>query len=248
MLPWVSQGEAGAAVSQKIVSYRGYQRTVMVVDDDPVVRGLLADILVPIGFTVLEAADAEACLNELEGLSPDLFILDVTMPGMDGLTLAKTLREKGFSAPILMLSADAQESRRKPEEQGAFNQYLVKPIRNRDLLDTIQLWLSVEWVYQESESNHLPAGDDVVPVLTDDRSLLAEATDQLDLPAIPDHESVRELLAFAEMGYKKGVRRVLDQLTETRLIHDRHLQQLEDHYLRFQFDAIADYLTENRGI
>ncbi|TPE55365.1 response regulator [Maribrevibacterium harenarium] len=248
MLPWVSQGETGAPVSKKIVSYRGFQRTIMVVDDDPVVRGLLADILVPIGFNVVEAADAQVCLNDLEGLSPDLFILDVTMPGMDGLTLAKTLRKKGFTTPILMLSADAQESRRKPEEQGAFNQYLVKPIRNSDLLDAIQQWLVVEWVYQESESNHLPIGDEVVPVLADERSLPPEPTDQQALPAIPDHESVRELLAFAEMGYKKGVRRVLDQLTETRIIHDRHLQQLEDRYLRFQFDAIADYLTENRGI
>ena len=89
MLPWVSQADASMYEHKRIVSYQGYQRTLMVVDDDPVVRGLLSDILVPLGFNVLEASDAESCLDELESCSPDLFILDVSMPGMDGLTLAK---------------------------------------------------------------------------------------------------------------------------------------------------------------
>ena len=216
----------------------------MVVDDDPVVRGLLSDILVPLGFNVLEAADAESCLDELESCSPDLFVLDVSMPGMDGLSLAKLLRDRAYSVPIIMLSADAKENQRKPDEQAAFNQYLVKPVNNSALLDAIKHWLVLEWVYQESDV------DVTAPRLVEkfadskeehERNRLEEQ----QIAAIPDHESVRELMAFAEMGYKKGVRGVLDQLAKSEVITVSHLQQLESFYQSFQFDGIVQYLKQH---
>jgi signal transduction histidine kinase/CheY-like chemotaxis protein len=241
MLPWVSQGDASAYEYKRIVSYRGYQRTLMVVDDDPVVRGLLSDILVPLGFNVLEASDAEACLDELDSCSPDLFVLDVSMPGMNGLSLAKLLRDRAYSTPIIMLSADAKENQRKPDEQAAFNQYLVKPVNNSDLLDAIKNWLVLEWVYQETEV------DVVAPVVergTDHcEENILEALD-LQPVAIPDHESVRELMAFAEMGYKKGVGGLLNQLAKTDVIDPSHFQQLESLYKSFQFDAIVLYIQK----
>ena len=243
MLPWVSQGQEATPMSKKIVSYRGYQRTIMVVDDDPVVRGLLADILTPIGFNVVEAADARLCLDELDSCSPDLFVLDVSMPGMDGLSLAKVLREQGYAVPIVMLSADAQENQRRPDEQNAFNQYLVKPIKNTALLDAIQQWLKIEWVYQETVS----AEDSVSLSALEDMSKQTPkraAADALPVP-IPDHEMIRELTAFAEMGYKKGVRGVLDQLPNKGIVDPQHLAQLEALYKSFQFDGIATYLQQH---
>jgi len=244
MLPWVSQGDVVAHEYKRIVSYRGYQRTLMVVDDDPVVRGLLSDILAPLGFNVLEANDAQVCLEQLDSCSPDLFVLDVSMPGMDGLTLAKTLRDRGLGVPIVMLSADAQEGQREPDEQAAFNQYLVKPVNNSILLETIQSLLNLEWGYQEVESHTLVHA----PIL--DENLLNDVNgdDTInsthEIPLIPDHESVRELMAFAEMGYKKGVRGVLDQLDKTDVIAPTHKQQLESLYQSFQFDGIVQYLKQ----
>lgn len=239
MLPWLSQPTSLPSVSKRIVSYRGYQRTIMVVDDDPVVRGLLSDILVPLGFNVIETADANACLEELATCSPDLFILDVSMPGMDGLTLAKVLRERNYGVPIVMLSADAQESQRAPEEANAFNQYIVKPVKNSALLDTLQHWLALEWVYQETEAAH------GVSLFDPAASAPEQASDSPDLTPIPDHESIRELTAFAQMGYKKGVRGVLDQIRAQHIISDAHLEQLESLYKSFQFDGIAQYLQQH---
>ena len=193
---------------------------------------------------MLEAADAESCLDELESCSPDLFVLDVSMPGMDGLSLAKLLRDRAYSTPIIMLSADAKENQRKPDEQAAFNQYLVKPVNNSALLDTIKHWLVLDWVYQETEL------DTLAPIAIEKLLSSSKKTDQIVLdeqqPAtIPDHESVRELMAFAEMGYKKGVRGVLDQLAKTDVIAPSHLQQLESLYQSFQFDAIAQYIQQH---
>jgi len=193
---------------------------------------------------VLEANDAQVCLEQLDSCSPDLFVLDVSMPGMDGLTLAKTLRDRGLGVPIVMLSADAQEGQREPDEQAAFNQYLVKPVNNSILLETIQSLLNLEWGYQEVESHTLAHA----PIL--DENLLNDVNgdDTInsthEIPLIPDHESVRELMAFAEMGYKKGVRGVLDQLDKTDVIAPTHKQQLESLYQSFQFDGIVQYLKQ----
>ncbi|MEP2617597.1 MAG: response regulator, partial [Marinomonas sp.] len=211
-----------------------------VVDDDPVVRGLLSDILVPLGFNVLEANDAQMCLEELESAAPDLFVLDVSMPGMDGLTLAKKLRDQGISAPIVMLSADAQENQREPDEQAAFDRYLVKPISNSVLLETIQYLLSLEWDYQEIDAIAFSEK----PILSTESSLQNDEKTST-VANIPDHESVRELMAFAEMGYKKGVRGVLDQMDKSDVMALEHKQQLESLYQSFQFDGIVQYLKQH---
>ena len=137
-----------------------------------------------------------------------------------------------------MLSADAQESLRKPDEQAAFNQYLVKPVNNSALLDAIKHWLALEWLYQETqESGSTALATEPIPI---------QSEGYHGSPArIPDHESVRELMAFAEMGYKKGVRGVLDLLAKKDVIAPSHLQQLESLYQGFQFDAIAQYIQTN---
>ncbi|MBD5769651.1 hybrid sensor histidine kinase/response regulator [Marinomonas colpomeniae] len=250
MLPWISQGDVSKNEYKRIVSYRGYQRTLMVVDDDPVVRGLLSDILAPLGFNVVEANDAQVCFDQLESCSPDLFVLDVSMPGMDGLTLAKTLRDRGLNTPIVMLSADAQESQRKPDEQAAFNQYLVKPVNNSILLETVQHLLNLEWDYQEIGSSVLPLNVQSFIVEERDGNKIPNEDSvnkdiSCEIPDIPDHESVRELIAFAEMGYKKGVRGVLDQLIKTEVVALPHREQLEILYQSFQFDGIAQYLKQH---
>jgi Signal transduction histidine kinase len=238
LLPWVNQPDTQTDLHQRVVSYQGYQRSIMVVDDDPVVRGLLSDILVPIGFNVLEASDASVCLNQLEASSPDLFILDVTMPGMDGLALAKLLRDRGDTTPIVMLSADAQESQRKPDEQAAFNQYLVKPINNVTLLETVQQWLGIEWVYQSSNASSEPQfASGLEP---SESEALSEQH-----ALIQDHELVRELIAFAEMGYKKGIRSTLDNLDQIKWMPKKHSESLDALYQAFQFEAIAEYVAQH---
>jgi two-component system response regulator MprA len=107
---------------------------VLVVDDDHSLRRMLERTLVAEGFGVQAVADGGAALAAVERATPDLVVLDVAMPGMDGIAVCRRLREKGFGQPVLMLTArDAVSDRVAGLEAGA-DDYLVKPFATEELV------------------------------------------------------------------------------------------------------------------
>ena len=107
---------------------------VLVVDDDPPLRRMLERTLAAEGYEVSVAADGGAALAEAELAAPDVIVLDVAMPGLDGLAVARRLRDKGDPTPILMLTArDAIPDRVAGLEAGA-DDYLVKPFAVEELV------------------------------------------------------------------------------------------------------------------
>jgi two-component system response regulator MprA len=107
---------------------------VLVVDDDALVRRMLTRSLVAEGFEVEHVADGGAALAAAEASAPDLVVLDVTMPGLDGLAVCRRLRANGLRGSILMLTArDAVADRVAGLEAGA-DDYLVKPFAVEELV------------------------------------------------------------------------------------------------------------------
>jgi len=107
---------------------------VLVVDDDPPLRRMLARTLAAEGYDVTVAADGGAALLEAERAAPDVIVLDVAMPAIDGLAVCRRLRSKGLPTPILMLTArDAVPDRVAGLEAGA-DDYLVKPFAVQELI------------------------------------------------------------------------------------------------------------------
>ncbi|MGN6866880.1 MAG: response regulator transcription factor [Solirubrobacteraceae bacterium] len=107
---------------------------VLVVDDDPPLRRMLARTLAAEGYEVTVAGDGGGALASVERAAPDVIVLDVAMPGLDGLTVARRLRGKGLPTPILMLTArDAVPDRVAGLEAGA-DDYLVKPFAVQELI------------------------------------------------------------------------------------------------------------------
>ena len=110
-------------------------QSVLIVDDEPMARTLLRLMLVRAGFNVSEAEDGFDALDKVRMSRPDIILLDVMMPGMDGFTVCETLRnEEGTAAlPIIMLSAKTDlESINKGLRVGA-TMYLTKPISPEEL-------------------------------------------------------------------------------------------------------------------
>ncbi len=114
---------------------------ILVVDDDPRITDLLRRVLAYEGYSVAVAATGDTALMRTLERAPDLILLDVMLPGIDGLEVAKRLRAAGDTVPILMLTArDSIKDRVKGLETGA-DDYLVKPFANEELLARVKAML-----------------------------------------------------------------------------------------------------------
>jgi DNA-binding response OmpR family regulator len=116
------------------------KKNVLVVDDEIGALTLIGIMLERGGFNVLKAKDADAALAILDQNTPDLIILDVMMPGTDGIELCGIIREREdtSSIPVLILSARGDaDSVMRGMEAGA-NDYLPKPILHHDLVSKVR--------------------------------------------------------------------------------------------------------------
>ena len=117
-------------------------------------------MLTPLGFILLSAPDGPGCLALAQHCRPDLFLLDISMAGMDGWTVAETLRASGHhQARILMVSASALEAHGAPLAQPFHDGYLMKPIDIPKLLETIRQLLKIEWQYEAEPDSRRRAGN-----------------------------------------------------------------------------------------
>ena len=105
----------------------------LIVDDDERIRGLLQKFLIKNGFLVTSARDAAHARRLLSGLEFDLIVLDVMMPGEDGMSLTRDLRAK-LSTPILLLTAKGETSDRIAGLEAGADDYLAKPFEPKELL------------------------------------------------------------------------------------------------------------------
>lgn len=226
MFSWIENPAAVAFPSRMITGYQGRRRVLLVVDDEPIHRGLMFDLLNPLGFTTIEARDARSCLEVLREAQPDLFLLDVSMPGTDGLQLASELREQGYAVPIIMISADAQEHHRNPQQKTSHDDYMVKPINNQKLIERIGQLLALDWIHSDSPTE--------TPI-RDTRPLSEH---------LPDHPLLRELLAHAQIGHRSGVAATLKTIEDADLLEGALLKKFRDLAGRMEYARLADTLEQ----
>jgi two-component system OmpR family response regulator len=111
--------------------------SILIVDDDMQIRQLLRDYLAGFGMSVVAVADGQAMAEALKKSSFDLVILDLMLPGEDGLTLCRNLRA-GSDVPILMLTARGEAMDRVVGLELGADDYIVKPFEPRELVARIQ--------------------------------------------------------------------------------------------------------------
>lgn len=149
----------------------------LIVDDDERIRTLLQKFLMRHGFLVTAARDAAHARRILSGLEFDMIILDVMMPGEDGLTLTRSLRET-MTTPILLLTAKGETGHRIEGLEAGADDYLAKPFEPKELLlrinailrrmpeaapqDTTPKVLSLGPIRYDMERGELWQGEDLV--------------------------------------------------------------------------------------
>ena len=135
--------------------------TILVVDDEPRIARLVGDYLRQAGFRVLHAADGRAALDVFEGEQPDLVVLDLGLPEIDGLDVVRRLRSDS-SVPIVILTARSDETDRVVGLELGADDYVVKPFGPKELVARIRAVLRRVAVVPDDD--HLRVHDLVVDV------------------------------------------------------------------------------------
>ncbi|WP_158971496.1 ATP-binding protein [Paraglaciecola sp. L3A3] len=209
----------------RVNGYLGCKRTVLVVDDDSNQRQLMNDLLKPLGFAVLQAADARTGMGILANNEINLVILDVRMPEIDGWTMAKQIREDGYKMPVLMISANARDAETNLAADGNHNGYMAKPVNLDALLGKIGALLSIQWQFEQEQQT-------------------SAKTETIPSKAPAEREQYQALMALAEIGYLSGFKDKLEQITEHYHVPADILSQLNEYVKFCNFPEIIKYLEE----
>lgn len=222
MLAEVHGAVGRPAQDRRITGYRGPRRTIVVVDDNADHRELMRELLQPLDFTVLTAGDGPECLILVEGITPDLFLVDISMPGMSGWDLVERLRDQGQAAPIVMLSANIGDGAPAPDAEWGHNDTITKPFDVRRVLDKLEVHLGLQW---DGGDPAAPAGDDAIPVEI----------------VRPDAAHIRELRSLGEIGYVRGIEAKLAELA-AEPEHGPFVETLRARVQAFDFEGYAKIL------
>jgi len=132
---------------------------ILVVDDEPDIRDLVKDILVDEGYDVEVAQDGEAARQSVHARRPDLILLDIWMPDIDGISLLKEFSEAGLSSPVIMISGHGNvETAVEATRLGAYD-FIEKPLSLGKLLMTVQSVLEKRGSFSDVQQDTTkPAG------------------------------------------------------------------------------------------
>jgi len=118
------------------------RKRILIADDESIILMDLREMLTNLGYLVVgEAGDGQSAVNMARELGPDLVIMDIKMPDMDGIEAAKILTEDGI-APVLLLTAYSQQDLVERAKEAGVVGYLVKPFRESNLVPAIEITLS----------------------------------------------------------------------------------------------------------
>lgn len=180
---------------ENIVGYRGRRQKILIVDDQPEHRDVMRSILEPLGFIIHTASSGTESLVQAHTHKPDLVLLDLAMPVMNGIATAIQLRKNGLLKPIIVLSANAYPEDRVAAIQAGCNDFLAKPVQIHHLLTKLKLHTSLTWNYQTDE----PDNHEVIEK-------------ELQLPPA---DILQTLQTFVRIGDLLGLNKKLEALAKT---------------------------------
>ena len=133
-------------------------KTILVVDDEPKIVQLVRDYLERAGFAVLSAQDGKTALSLARTEKPDLLILDLGLPGLDGLDVTRELR-KSSNAPIIMLTTRSEETDKLVGLELGADDYITKPFSPKELVARVRVVFRRMEVYSQPGSETIQAAD-----------------------------------------------------------------------------------------
>jgi PAS domain S-box-containing protein len=203
--------------------------SVMVVDDDIANRVMLENMLQSVGFVSRSYASGQEALKALDQSWPDLLLLDLKMPEMDGVEVLQRVRalEGGDKLPVVIVSASVLESEREATRSAGANAFVSKPIHEEQLFAIIANLLAVEYLYAGEEAPPEGAVESSAVDLASVGSLSVEIIEALHAAA-----SVRDMIAVDELVDRVGA--IVPVLAE----------QMRAFSVTFDYDGLLELLSD----
>ena len=201
--------------------YAGPRRRILVVDNERNDRELLVNILAPLGFDTVQAETGAGCLEQVARFEPDLILMDLAMPGMDGWEASRILRrERHVAVPILIVSANAYDKNLDNPAGIAAEDFIVKPVNVAELLERIGARLRLDWVMRDAPEPDRAA------------------------PRFPPAAQLAGLRAQLALGHVRGIIRELDALDPLGQDYAAFIDTLRKFAARFDLEAMAAFLDQ----
>ncbi|MEG4807826.1 ATP-binding protein [Microcoleus sp. F8-D3] len=227
---WVntsSQNDRG-----RIIGFKGDPQKILVIDDRWENRSVIANLLTPLGFEVIEATDGKQGLNIAIQAKPDLVITDLVMPEMDGFQLMQywktSLELKDIK--IIVSSASVFETDQHQSLQAGAIDFLAKPVQAEELLEKLALHLQIEWIYEPVSL--MPSG----------------RKPNYDKIVLPPPEALDKLLDLALRGNLKEIIKQTENLEKTDPIYLPFASKMLHLAKDFQEKKILEMLAQYKEI
>ncbi len=217
--------------SRTISGYVGDRRKILIVDDKIENRMVLRDLLSPLGFIVAEAIDGHDCLRQAQTFIPDLILLDMVMPELDGHETTQQLRQLPMfqKTAIVMVSASVFNQDRHHSIEVGCDDFIAKPIEPDILFYTMRSLLNLEWQYENLDISQVSRANGnheaiVQPII------------------FPSNSQIEKLLHLARMGDILAIQDEVMLLQEGDRTFSPFANQVLNYAHDFQIKRIREFL------
>ena len=207
---------------------------ILVVDDKMSNRALLVNLLESLGFDVQEAVDGRDALQRSLAFHPDLILMDLIMPVMDGFEAIRQIRSvpgRLSQTKIIAVSASTLISPERIRSEFGCDDYLPKPLQIQDALEKLALHLHLEWTYKEQEDAH-----------KEESHNSPETQENEAMMTIPPESELITFYTLTQDGNFSALRAHLDQFEQTHPQYTNFVQRIRQFARTLADEAICEFL------
>ena len=212
-----------------ITGYTGPHRTLLVVDDRWENRAVLSNLLIPLGFTVLEAENGQIGWDRLQTDQPDLVITDLIMPVMDGFEFLKQIRSHEVlkHTKVIVSSASVSQVNQRMALAAGGDAFLAKPVDANLLFQCLATQLQVDWCYESTSAS------------------LEPSTFESDEVVLPPQDILMDWFNLAQQGHLMDLREQVEQLVTAEVQYSLFAEPILHLAKQFRAEEIEELLVQH---
>ena len=218
-----------------IIGFHGDGPTILIVDDVSANRSVLRDMLTPLGFSIIEATGGREAVKKAADAQPDVILMDLVMPDIDGFEAMRQIRIAGDHMPssssssvIIGVSASAPDETRQTCFTSGCDAFVMKPVKRQDLLEKIGGHLSLDWIYQQKSPSRIPETPQTL--------------------VLPPEDDLHEVLEAAMIGDIISVRQWVARIEASDPKYQLFIEQIRGMVKELRLDVLVQYIQEHTQI